>query len=418
MDDHERARQDLGQKAGVVLRMGELMLASGTGSYRVKEAMQLVATAVGIDRFDAHVTLTEITTTVHFGDEWGTKVAEIRRLGVNTDRIEALDRLVRALRPGTTVQQVHDELDRIEARGHRYPVSTISLGAAVACTAFAFLNNGDAIDCAAVFSAAGLGQAVRATLLRRHLNQFGVTMLASLIATAVYLALLRVLAVFAGDGTTHEAGFISAVLFLVPGFPVVTAVLDLAKLDFSAGMARLTYAFMILFAAALSVWGVSWAAGVTTVPTPPPQLGLASLSLLRAIASILGVAGFAIMFSTRPTTAVAAGVIGMAANLVRLSFIDAGVTPQPVTMLAALLVGVLAGSVAKRMGAPRITLSVPAVLIMLPGAAAYRALVFAQTQQFSDALANGLNAFVILVSIGIGLALARMVTDREWAFEK
>ena len=58
----------------------------------------------------------------------------------------------------------------------------------------------------------------------------------------------------------------SAVLFLIPGFPLVTGFLDLAKLDFSAGVARLTYALMILTSAALAVWALSLVVG----PHPRP----------------------------------------------------------------------------------------------------------------------------------------------------
>ena len=52
-------------------------------------------------------------------------------------------------------------------------------------------------------------------------------------------------------------------LFLVPGFPLVTGALDLAKLDFSAGVARTAYALMILISAGLSVWAVSWLVGLS-----------------------------------------------------------------------------------------------------------------------------------------------------------
>src|SRR5665647_2223217 len=40
---------ELIRKSGAVLRMGKAMLSSGTGSYRVKSAMQQVARAFGLD---------------------------------------------------------------------------------------------------------------------------------------------------------------------------------------------------------------------------------------------------------------------------------------------------------------------------------------------------------------------------------
>jgi hypothetical protein len=44
-------------------RMGALMLGSGTGSFRVLQAMRQVAAALGIDRLQAQVTLTHIVST-------------------------------------------------------------------------------------------------------------------------------------------------------------------------------------------------------------------------------------------------------------------------------------------------------------------------------------------------------------------
>jgi uncharacterized membrane protein YjjP (DUF1212 family) len=81
---------ELIRQSGVALRAGKLSLSAGTGSYRVKNTMERVATALGIDRHEAHVTLTEITTTSHRGSSFRTEVAEVRSIGINSDRLAAL----------------------------------------------------------------------------------------------------------------------------------------------------------------------------------------------------------------------------------------------------------------------------------------------------------------------------------------
>ena len=53
--------------------------------------------------------------------------------------------------------------------------------------------------------------------------------------------------------------------------------------------------------------------------------------------------------------------------------VDAGISPIAAAAAAALVVGFGAALVAERLRAARVTLTVPAVLIMIPGAAAYRA---------------------------------------------
>src|SRR5690606_11885031 len=125
------------------------------------------------------------------------------------------------------------------------------------------------------------------------------------------------------SGTSHQAGFVSAVLFLVPGFALVTGALDLAKLDFSAGVARTTYAVLILISAALSVWAVAWATNLSVDPIPPVTVPLLVHVLLRAAASALGVLGFALMFNSTMRMALGAAAIGMVANVIRLQLVDA-----------------------------------------------------------------------------------------------
>lgn len=415
-DEFELIRQ-----SGVALRVGRLSLSAGTGSYRVKSSMARVARALGIDRHHAHVTLTEITTTSHRGHSFRTEVTEVRSVGINADRLSELERLAGSLAQSgrrVTVDEVSAELDRIEGKPLLYRPAVNALWAAIACAAFAFLNNGGPVEMGAVFVGAWLGQLTRRLLLHRGLNQFGITMVAAALACLAYLGVVSVVHELGATEARHATGYISAVLFLIPGFPLVTGGLDLAKLDFSAGVARLSYALVVLTSAALAVWGVSMVAGLSPDPAVPPAFDPVLLTGLRLAASFLGVLGFALMFNSPGRMAVAAAGVGMIANTVRLLLVDADMPAQAAAAVAALLVGVLAAIVAPRMGVPRITVSVPAVVIMVPGAAAYRAIFQLSNGDTTQALAYGVQAGLVVISLCIGLAVARMISDREWAFER
>lgn len=411
---------ELIRQSGVALRVGRLSLSAGTGSYRVKSSMARVARAIGVDRHEAHVTLTEITTTSHRGASFRTEVAEVRSVGINADRLAELERLAGTLAASprrASVEQVSAELDRIERKPPLYPDVVNALWAAVACAAFAFLNHGGPVEMGGAFVAAWLGQLTRRLLLHRGFNQFGVTMLAAAVACLAYLGLVSVLHGLGATEVRHAAGYVSAVLFLVPGFPLVTGGLDLAKLDFSAGVARLTYALMILTSAALAVWGVSIAVGLSPDPEAGPALAPEVQLALRTVASFVGVLGFALMFNSPWRMALGAAAVGMVANTGRLYLADTGVAAQAAAAGAALLVGLLAAVIAPRLGVPRITVSVPAVVIMVPGVAAYRAVFHLSNGDTTQALAYGVQAGLVVVALAVGLAVARMLTDREWAFE-
>ncbi|GIG36921.1 membrane protein [Cellulomonas pakistanensis] len=410
---------ELIRQSGVALRVGRLSLSAGTGSYRVKSSMARIARAIGVDRHEAHVTLTEITTTSHRGPSFRTEVAEVRSVGINADRLAELEHLAGSLaRSGrrATVEEVSAELDRIERKPPLYPDAVNALWAAVACAAFAFLNNGGPVEMASAFVAAWLGQLTRRLLLHRGFNQFGVTMLAAALACLAYLGLVSAVHGLGATEVRHAAGYISAVLFLVPGFPLVTGGLDLAKLDFSAGVARLTYALMILTSAALAVWGVSIAVGLSPDPEAAPVIDAALLLPLRMVASFVGVLGFALMFNSPWRMALGAAVVGMFANTGRL-YLTGELAPQAAAAGAALLVGLLAAVIAPRLGVPRITVSVPAVVIMVPGVSAYRSVFYLSNGDTTQALAYGVQAGLVVVALSVGLAVARMLTDREWGFE-
>jgi len=416
---------ELIRRSGVALRVGRLSLSAGTGSYRVKASMARMARALGVDRHEAHVTLTEITATSHRGHSFRTEVTEVRSVGINADRLSRLEALVsrleeRKVRDGveTTVEEATAELDAIAARKPLYPAILNALWSGIACAAFAFLNNGGPIEVVGVFVGASLGQALRRALLHRGYNQFGVTMLAAALGAFTYLGFVTVLHDVGAIPVRHEAGYVSAVLFLIPGFALVTGALDLAKLDFSAGVARLVYALMILTSAALAVWGVSAVVGLQPEPAQPLGLDPGLLLTLRFVASFLGVLGFALMFNSPWPMAVGAAGVGMVANVVRLELVDAGVVVQAAAAVVALLVGLLAAAVAPRLRVPRITISVPAVVIMVPGVTAYRAVFHLSDGQTTDALAYAVQAGLVVAALAIGLAVARMLTDRVWAFER
>lgn len=411
---------ELIRRSGVVLRVGRLSLSAGTGSYRVKASMARIAHALGIDRHEAHVTLTEITTTSHSGPSFRTEVTEVRTIGVNVDRLTELEHLAGRVDAAGRVSpdEVTAELDRIADKPPLYPVLLNALWAAIACAAFSFLNSGGIIEIVGVVVGAFLGQALRRTLLHRGFNQFGVTMLSATAACLGYLGFVWLLQAAGVGGVGHEAGYVSAVLFLVPGFPLVTGFLDLAKLDFSAGIARLVHALMILTSAALALWAVSLVVGLSPDPPVAPSLDPGVLLALRFVASFLGVLGFALMFNSPWRIALAAASVGMVANVLRIGLVEGTVPPQAAAAVAALVVGLLAAVIAPRLDVPRITVYVPAVTIMVPGVLAYRAVFHMSNGNTVEALAFGVEAALVVAALAIGLAIARMLTDRTWAYER
>ena len=89
--------------------------------------------------------------------------------------------------------------------------------------------------------------------------------------------------------------------------------------------------------------------------------------------------------------------------------------------LAAVTIGLLAQLFVSRASLSRVALSVPAVVIMIPGVPFYRAISALNTLSVDkggvdvgEAATNLFEVFFVITAIGVGLALARIITDHNW----
>ena len=419
-DDSTAGQQAMGVEADAVLRLGLLMVAAGTGGYRVIRAMKRAARAMGFDRLDAEISITSVVCTFHRGVSFRTVVATQPAPAVDASRIEALEHLTHHLPNRMSANALTMCLDDIvHSVTHRWSRPALMVAAGAACAAFALLNYFPAEGAAAVAVAAACGQLVRMILASRHLNQLGVVAVAAATSCLVFYLLNWALPLthLPDDARAFAAGYIAAVLYLIPGFPLFSSMLDLSRFDITAGLTRLCYAMAVITAATMSVALVSAMTGLSplSIDAPTPT---ARWYLLAAVASFVGVGGFALLFNSSRRMVLFAASIGVVANMVRLVMIDAGVQPQYAAYTGGVVVGLLGAVITAQTTLPRITMTVPASVIMIPGTAMYRAVHFLNSGDIDQALSNAATAGLIIVWISAGLVTARILTDRDWAFGK
>ena len=419
-DDSTAGQQAMGVEADAVLRLGLLMVAAGTGGYRVIRAMKRAARAMGFDRLDAEISITSVVCTFHRGVSFRTVVATQPAPVVDASRIEALEHLTHHLPNRMSANALTMCLDDIvHSVTHRWSRPALMVAAGAACAAFALLNYFPVEGAAAVAVAAACGQLVRMLLASRHLNQLGVVAVAAATSCLVFYLLNWALPLthLPDDARAFAAGYIAAVLYLIPGFPLFSSMLDLSRFDITAGLTRLCYAMAVITAATMSVALVSAMTGLSplSIDAPTPT---ARWYLLAAVASFVGVGGFALLFNSSRRMVLFAASIGVVANMVRLVMIDAGVQPQYAAYTGGVVVGLLGAVITAQTTLPRITMTVPASVIMIPGTAMYRAVHFLNSGDIDQALSNAATAGLIIVWISAGLVTARILTDRDWAFGK
>jgi uncharacterized membrane protein YjjB (DUF3815 family) len=201
-------------------------------------------------------------------------------------------------------------------------------------------------------------------------------------------------------------------LFIIPGFPLITGGIDLAKLDMRSGLERLAYAMFIIVIATLT--GYAMALLLHFQPASFAELSIAPVwnMLLRILASFVGVFGFSMMFNSPPKMAALAGLVGMVANTLRLELLDfTGIPAGIAALIGATTAGLLASLVYERVGYPRVSLTVPSIVIMVPGLFLYRGIYYLGLDNVGDASLWLTKALFIIMALPIGLVIARILTD-------
>ena len=411
------AEHQMGEDADAVLRLGAMIMAAGTGGYRVIRAMKRAARALGFDRVEAVISVNNITCSFHKGELFRTIVVNRDNPAVDASRIEALENLSHHMGSSYTAEELHRELDQIEQRvGKRWPVWVQALAAGLACSGFAVLNHYPFLEAVVVALAAAVGKIVRHSCARRHLNQLGTTAMAAVVASLMYLFMAKGLAMVGIiDSPTFTTGYVASVLFLIPGFPLFSSLLDLSRFDLFSGLSRLCYATTVICTATMAATAVSLITGLQPLPPDPATPNL--LWYLEATgATIVGIAGFAILFNSSRRMAITATTIGTVANMVRLVCAEAGLQPQFAAFIGALVVGLLGALLTKRISIPRITITVPASVVMIPGTAIYRTVYYLNSGDIDSGVGTAASASLSIIAIGAGLVMARMLTDPDWTF--
>ena len=327
---------------------------------------------------------------------------------------------------GITVRQAHERLDMIEHRKPLYSPAFAGLASACACASFVFLLGGGPFDMIGAFVGAGLGHWLRRRLFAHHLNQFFVTFVCVAVAALACTGTLRLIGLFNPVALQHDTAYIGAMLFVIPGFPLITGGLDMAKIDFPSGVQRITYVLCIILMATLAGWMVASIVHLNPQGFEPLGLNPVMNCLLRMLFAFIGVWGFSVMFNSPQRMCLVAAIIGLITDTLRLEIVDAGVPAEAGAFIGALLAGLLAsawrsavrrGWLAPHLGYPRICLTVPSIVIMVPGLYMYQAMFHLGQFDTLNALDWAFRAFMVILCLPIGLAMARVITDKSWRYD-
>lgn len=381
--------------------------------------MNTLAEVMGIT-CTADIGLMSIEYTCFDGEDGYTQALCLTNTGVNTSKLNRLEKFIRNFeKEGKHIsgEQLHQLLDEIEKIHGLYSPVALGMAAALACGGFTFLLGGGPIEMLCAFIGAGVGNYVRCKLTKHHFTLFLCIVSSVSLACFTYAGFLKLAEILWGISIQHEAGYICAMLFIIPGFPFITSGIDLAKLDMRSGMERFAYAILVILVATMAAWIMALILHLQPVDFPKICLTSEEQVIFRLLASFCGVFGFSIMFNSPPGLAAVAAGIGAVANTLRLEFVDLTGMPSAVAaFIGALTAGILASLIKNRAGYPRISVTVPSIVIMVPGLYLYRGFYNLGMMSLSVSASWFASAMLIVMALPLGLIFARILTDRSFRY--
>lgn len=421
IDDENSApaiEASLKEKSSLVGRVGFMMLSVGTGAWRVRASMNKISKALGIVcNADIGLLSIEYTCVDKNGDTY-TNALSLSNTGVNTDKLVSIDAFTDEFADKVnkfSIGKFHKILDRINKKKPNYKAINLGLAAALACWGFTFLLGGGPVEMFLAFFGAGVGQFVRKKLIEHKITLLGNVSVSVAAACCTYIILMKVCEAVFGIASVHQAGYICAMLYVIPGFPLITGGIDLAKLDLRSGMERILYACLIIITATVTGWIVALCFNYKPADFVDLEINPALRLIIRLVTSFCGVYGFSFLFNSKRKMAVTAGLIGMIANTFRLEIIDfTNIPVAAAAFLGALISGLLASVIKFKIGYPRITITVPSIVIMVPGMFMYKGIYFMGQNNIADGGMWLVKAFLIVLALPLGLIAARILTDNNF----
>jgi uncharacterized membrane protein YjjP (DUF1212 family) len=380
----------------IALRAGQLMLENGANTARIEETVHRLATALGAEWVDVYVTPSGIIATVFSDSDHRTRILRLVRSGIDLSRIAAVLEVSRAAEHGELDRRaVRVALEEIAKQPRIYNRWLTTSAVGLACACLAVLFGGGLIEAAITFVSSALGLRLREWMTHYNLSRLLSTGLTAFWASALALVLSLVL-----QASAPAAAMTAAAIFMVPGVLLVSSAADLFRGDTLAGLSRAASAALLLIAIAGGLWATLLISGVQVEIGPGEYM---FVPLYAPLLAFCAAGGFAVMFDVPRRALVFAALNGaLAYACYRFSGVF-GVPVGAAAFFGGLTVGVLSEVFARLLRFPTSIFSIPAILPLVPGALAFRALLEFVGNDYTNGIANLIRVLVVIIAIAAGL---------------
>ncbi len=393
-------------------RVGEVVLASGTAVTDTTTQVEFIAATYGLSQVDVDVTYNSIRISADRGPTLppASTMRIVNYRSLDFTRLAAVDRLTRRIRRELMPpEEALEALEVITTAPHPYNRWIATFGWSLMAASIALLLGGGALLAGASFVATAAIYGTNRYLNRRGLPLFFQHMVGGAIATVPAI----LLATFGGRIEANPSLIVAAgITVLLSGLSLVGSVEDAITGAPITAAARMLELLVMTGGIIAGVAMALRAATLLGATSPPIDMSAQTYDInnlpVKLIAGAVASAAFALACYAERRALAAAGISGMAATVCYLFVQYADFGPVVSSGVAATVVGLAGGLMARRALTPPLVVAVAGITPLLPGLKVYRGL----SALLNDQQLLGLNQ--MLAAFGIGCALAAGVTLGEW----
>jgi len=234
----------------LVLDIGTFLLASGAHCGRINSNIKRIADSWGFD-IDMQPTFKGLLVSAknrNNPDDIITQYKESPSYNVHLEVITEVSQLSwRVVDEKLSIADTEKQFNQIKSI-HHYKPWVVSLAVGFSCGGLCMLSTGDIYNAGIAFLAAGIGSILRFRVAKMNFNP----MIAIIIAAFVTTMITGLGSMFS-IGINPQAAMATAVLYLIPGVPLINCVIDLIEGYLSAAMNRMLFAGFILLCIAVGM---------------------------------------------------------------------------------------------------------------------------------------------------------------------
>ena len=229
--------------AALILDIGTFLLASGAHSGRVVSNMKRLAITWDF-QVNFQPTFKGLLVTVQNLHDEKDAVTMFKESPIHSVHFEVLSKVSnltwKVYDERLSIDETEDAFSKIQSMGHYSPF-VVSLAVGLSCAGLCFLSFGDSLNALVAFVAAFIGSMVRFKIAAMEFNPMISIGIAAFIST-----MITGLGTIYNIGDSPEAAMATAVLYLIPGVPLVNCIIDIIEGYLSSAMNRAMFSAFIL----------------------------------------------------------------------------------------------------------------------------------------------------------------------------